>query len=102
MPSLLLRILIQVVQSVLAEKDRRIEDLTAETEEMVSQLIAAKMDSANGSFELQQSLRRCSQLKKRVQALGERVAALELKAAEGVMVNEERQTEEQERIQDSN
>jgi hypothetical protein len=53
-----------------------------ETEDIIGQLIAAKMDNATYSYELDEHKRKSAQLKRRVQTLAERVAVLEVAAAE--------------------
>ena len=68
----------------MAEKDKRIEDLTGEVEDIISQLIDAKMANATYSYDLDEAKKRGNQLKRRVQTLGERVAVLEVAAAEAM------------------
>ena len=72
------------MQSMLMEKDNRIESLTGEVEDIISQLIEAKMASATYCYELDEWRKRSSQLKRRVQTLAERVAVLEVAAAEAL------------------
>lgn len=99
-PSLRLyvRFIFKVVEMVFIEKDNCIEALTSELNDIVHQLIEAKMANATCSFELDEARKKCGHLKRRVQVLGERVAVLEVAAAEaleakGVASNEDEVSE---------
>lgn len=72
----------EVIESVMMDKDEKLQNLSEELEEIVKQLIQSRMSNASCSYELDEYKKRCASYKKRIQALAERVAALEVSAAE--------------------